>query len=77
MGVETYVSRCHKTVAQFIAIRPIVDLCLEVERHPGSRVARRWREQDGLYLEVMSTEAREAERTEEEEKTDGTVTETD
>ena len=29
-------------VAQFISTRPIIDLCLEVERHPGDRVAKRW-----------------------------------
>ena len=75
--VETYVSRCQNIVAQCIATRPIMDLCLAAERRPGSRVANRWWEQDGLDLEGMRTTAREAERTEGEEETDGTETETD
>ena len=29
-------------LAQFITTRPIMDLCLEAERRPGSRVAKRW-----------------------------------
>ena len=40
--VETYFSQCQNTYAQFIATRPIIDLCLEAERHPGSRVAKQW-----------------------------------
>ena len=33
--VETYLSRHHNTVTQFIASRPIMDLCLAVELSPG------------------------------------------
>ena len=36
--VDKYVSRCHSTVAQFIATRPIMDLCMAVERRPGYTV---------------------------------------
>ena len=36
--VETYISCCQITVAQFIATRPIMDLCLAAEWRPGSRV---------------------------------------
>ena len=38
-------------VAQYIATRPILDLCKRPARRPGARVSRRWLEQDGLDLE--------------------------
>ena len=38
--VETYVYRRHNKFAQFIAIRPIMDLCLTAERRPGPRVCK-------------------------------------
>ena len=40
--VETYVSRRQNTVAQFIATRPIIELCLEMEWRSGSRVTNQW-----------------------------------
>ena len=75
--VETYVSRRQNTVAQFIATRPIMDLCLAAERRPGPRVSKRWWEQDGVDVEGMQTAAEEAEWTEGEEETDETETETE
>ena len=39
--VETYIAQCHKTVTDIIMIRPIMDLCLAAERHPGERVYQR------------------------------------
>ena len=42
--METYVSGSQNTVAQYIATRPIMDLCLAAERRPGPRVEMRWRE---------------------------------
>ena len=36
--VETYISCCQNTVAQFIAIRPIMNLCLAAERKPWPQV---------------------------------------
>ena len=53
----TYVSRHQKTVAQYIATRTIMDLCLEVKRRPGTRLAMRWWEQEGLDLEGMRNAA--------------------
>ena len=41
--VETYVSRRHKNVAQYIATRTIMDPCLAAKRRPGTRVAMWWR----------------------------------
>ena len=75
--VKTQVSRHQNTVAQHIATRPIMDLCLAVKQRPGPRVEMCWWEQEGLDLEGMWTAAQEAERTEEGEKTDGTETATD
>ena len=75
--VETYVSHHQNTVAQYIATRPIMDLCLVANRRLRPRVKMGWWEQDGLDLEGMRTAAREEEQTEGEEETDGTETATD
>ena len=40
--VETYIYRCQNTVTQFIATRPIIELCLAVERRQDSRAANQW-----------------------------------
>ena len=57
--VETYVSHHQNTVAQYIATRPIMDLCLVANRRPGPRVKmRRW-EQEGLDLDGMWMAAQE------------------
>ena len=37
--VDTYVSCRHNTVAQCIATRPIMELCLAAKRRPGPMVA--------------------------------------
>ena len=72
--VETYVS-CHQnTVAQYIATRSIMDLCLAEKRRPGTRVARKWWEQEDLDLEGMRTASREAEQTEGVEDREGMET---
>ena len=73
--VENYVSLLHNTVAQFIAARPIMDLCMASERRLGSQVANKWWDQELLDLDSMRTAAREGEQ--EEEGTDGTATEMD
>ena len=36
--LETYIDCRQKTVAQYIATRPIMDLFLEEDRRPGARV---------------------------------------
>ena len=58
---ETYVSLHQNTVAQLIATRPIMDLCLEVERRPESRVSKQRWDQEGLELEGIWTAAWEEE----------------
>ena len=49
--VDIYVSRRQNTVAQSIATRTIMDLCLEAEQKPGPRIYKRWWEQDGVDVE--------------------------
>ena len=39
--LETYIYRHQNTVAQYIANRPIMDLCLAAKRRPGTRVEMR------------------------------------
>ena len=48
--IETYISRQHNTVAQYIATRPIMDLCLDMGRSMVSWAQKRWWEQQGLVL---------------------------
>ena len=47
--IGIYISRFHNMVAQYIATRPIMDLCLAVERKPGMRLSRRWWEKTAMY----------------------------
>ena len=74
--VGTYLSCRHNIVTQFIATRPIMDLCLAAARIPGSRVANRRWEKGSLYLEGICTASQEAERMEGWKETDRTETET-
>ena len=48
--MDTYISRGHNTATRYIATRPIIDLCLEVECMPFSLVPKWWWEQVGLYF---------------------------
>jgi hypothetical protein len=43
--VEDYILKRQNTVADYIATRPIFDLCLDAERQSGSQSSRRWWEQ--------------------------------
>ena len=46
--IWTSILRRQNTVAQFIATRPILDLCEKANRRPGAQVPRRWWEQTGI-----------------------------
>ena len=46
--------------AQYIATRPILDLCERSVRRPGVLVSQRWWEQDGLDLEGAKKRAEAA-----------------
>ena len=59
-GVGIYITRRHNTVAQYIAMRPIMDFFERSTRRPGARVSQRWREQSGLDLEGSKERAAEA-----------------
>ena len=48
--VDAYFLRRQNTVAQYIATRPILELCLVLERRLGSHVSQRWWETDGINL---------------------------
>ena len=45
-----YVLKRQNTVAQYIATRPVLDLCKDTVQRSGLWVARRWWEKEGLYL---------------------------
>ena len=60
--VETYISHHQNTVAQYIATRPIMDLCLAKKRRPGPRVAKSWWEQEVLDFVGLRTADQEAEQ---------------
>ena len=50
--MEVYIGSQHNVVSQYIVNRPIMDLCLEEERHPGKRVEKWWWENPGLRLVI-------------------------
>ena len=60
--LETYVSRRHNTVTQFIVTRPIMDLCMAAWQRPEPLVSKWWWEHDVLAMERMRTAAQEAEQ---------------
>ena len=51
VGIHTSILRRQKTVAQYIATRPILDLYKQATRRPGVWVFQRWWEQTGIDLE--------------------------
>ena len=73
--LKNYVSHHHNTVAQYIATRLIIDLCLVEKQRPETRVAMWWWEKEGLDLEGMWMVAWEAEQKKDSEERDGTETE--
>ena len=65
--METYISRRNNIVAQFIATRSILDVCLGMDRHPGVRVAKWWWYQEridpvGVREEAATGKREEADR---------------
>ena len=59
-GIRKSVTRRQKTVAQYIATRPIMELCEHSTWRLGVRVPRRWWEQAGINLEEAKKRAAEA-----------------
>ena len=58
--IRTSILRRQNTVAQFIATRPILDLCENSTRRQGARVAWRWWEQTGVDWKVARERAEAA-----------------
>ena len=56
-GTETYVTRRQNTVVQYIATRPILDLCERSAWRPGACLYWHWWEQDALDLEGLKKRA--------------------
>ena len=46
--VRTSIKRSHNTVAQYIATRPLLDLCKGMTQIGGARVAMKWWYQKGI-----------------------------
>ena len=57
--IGVYIARRQNTVTKYIATRPIMDLCLVVERKPGMCLSRQWWEQ--LALDIQRIRAGHAE----------------
>ena len=49
--IRTSITRRQNTVTQYIATRPIMDLCERATWWPEAQVSRRWWEQAGIHLE--------------------------
>ena len=48
--IRKSITRRQNTVLQYIATRPILDLCKRATRQPGAQVSRWWSEQAGIDL---------------------------
>ena len=59
-GIRKSVIRRQNTVTQYIATRPILDLCDWDTRWPGVRVSRRWWDQAGIDSEGAKKRVAEA-----------------
>ena len=60
--------RRQNTVAQYIAMQPILDLCERLVRRPRAWFSRRWWEQEGLDLAGVRERAEEVEDGEAEDR---------
>ena len=49
--IGVYVTRSHNTFVQYIATRPILNLCERSVQRMGAWVSGQWREKEGLDLE--------------------------
>ena len=50
--IRTSIQRRQNTVAQYVATRPILDLCEGARPQEGARVILRWWEQSGIDWEI-------------------------
>ena len=49
--IRTSINNRHNTVAQYIATRPLLDLCEGTNQIGGARVSMRWWDQKGIDCE--------------------------
>ena len=59
-GIRKSVTRSQNTVAQYITMQPILDLCERSTLRTGVRVSRRWWEQAIIDLEWANKRVEEA-----------------
>ena len=59
-GIQKAVTRRKNTVTQYIATRPILDLCDQAMQRVGVRVSRRWWDQEEIELKAAKERATEA-----------------
>ena len=59
--VRTSINRRHNTVAQYIATRPLLDLCEGLKQREGVRVTLRWCDQSGIDREKAKAKETETE----------------
>ena len=61
--IHTSIQRRQNTVAQYIAMRPFLDLCEGVRQREGARVTLRWWEQSVIDWEKAKAKEMETEAT--------------
>ena len=59
--IRTSIHRRQNTVAQYIATRPLLDLCEGAKHREGARVTLRWWDQLGIYWEKAKPRETETE----------------
>ena len=69
--IRTSILKSQNTVAQYIATRPLLDLCEGARARKGAKVPLRWWDQAGIDWETAKAKGVETDRT------DGTVTVTE
>ena len=60
-NVHTSINRRQNTVAQYIATRPLLDLCEGATQREGARVTLRWWDQSGIDWEKAKAKETETE----------------
>ena len=56
-GIWKAITTRQNKFAQYIATRPILDLCEQATQRLGARVSRRWWEQEGIDLDTAKGRA--------------------
>ena len=79
VGIRTSITRRQKTIAQYLAMRPILDICKQATQQLEARLSRWWWEQAGIEMKgAQKQDAVSATRlepeTESEEESDGEPT---